>query len=120
MEKKKRKRNNGSSSNSKRQRFYLVQDEVVLESGTKRTVEDLEATYRQLGMNVVVYNEQQHESWKRRRTVDRQNTEYEEAAALDMEKQRLQQLQIAFLDPAKRRDIIAKSYEKLFREKKYI
>ncbi len=122
MPKQKRKRhnNNGSSSSSKRRCFYLVQGEDVLESGTKRKVQDLEDSYRKLGMDVSVCDEEQYASWKRRCTLHKQNKAYEEAAKIDMEKERLQKLRMDFLDPAKRRVIIANSYEKLFREKKYI
>ena len=120
MSKKKRKRNTSNGSSSKRKCFYLLQDEQVLESGTKRKVQDLEKSYRQLGMNVTVCDDHQYASWKRRCVLHRQNKAYEEALKIDMEKERLQKLQMDFSDRRKRCNIIANSYEKLFREKKYI
>ena len=120
MPKKKRKRNASSGSSSKRQCFYLVQDEQVLESGTKRKVEDLEASYRQLGMNVAVMDEQQYGSWKRHCITSKQDEEYREALRRDAEKQaekqRLEQLQRDFSDREKRCEIIRKSYERLFQK----
>ena len=127
--KKRRKRNreyqdNGSSSTPKRRCFYLVQGEEVLEKGTKRRVKDLESQYKQLGMPVTVVDEQEYGNWKRRCIRKKQDEEYEEAKARDAEKQaekeRFEKIHRAFADPVKRRQIIANSYEKLFREKKYI
>ena len=123
MGKKKRKRRKSdacSSSSSKRPCYYLLQGQELLEQGTKRKMQDLEQSYKQLGMEVSVVDEQQYEAWKRRCTLKRQDEEYEQAKAADLEKQRLRQLQEHFRDPAKRREIIAKSYDLLFREKKYI
>ncbi|MAD23075.1 MAG: hypothetical protein CMO44_02740 [Verrucomicrobiales bacterium] len=124
--KKRRKRNrecqdNGSSSTSKRRRFYLIQDDTdVLFSGTKRGAEDLKEQYLRLDMNVQVYDDVEHTSWKRRCIRKKQDEEYEEAKARDAEKQaekeRLEQLRRDFSDPQKRREIIAKSYELLFRK----
>lgn len=117
---KKRKRNASGGSSSKRQCFYLVQDEQVLESGTKRKVEDLEESYRRLGMNVKVFDEQQYGSWKRRCITSKQDEEYREALRRDAEKQaekqRLEQLQRDFSDREKRCEIIRKSYERLFQK----
>ena len=118
--KRKRRKSEACSSSSKRPCYYLLQGQELLEQGTKRKMQDLEQSYKQLGMDVAVVDEQQYGAWKRRCTLKRQDEEYEQAKAADLEKQRLRQLQEDFRDPAKRREIIANSYELLFREKKYI
>ena len=124
--KNRRKRNreyqdNGSSSSSKRPCFHVIQDDTtVLFSGTKRSAEQMKKQYIQLDMDVQVQDDNEHDSWKRRCIMKKQDEEYEEAKARDAkkqaEKERLEKLRRDFANPEKRREIIAKSYELLFRK----
>lgn len=124
--KNRRKRNreyqdNGSSSSSKRHCFHVIQDDTkVLYSGTKRSAEDMKKQYIKLDMDVQVQDDDEHDSWKRRCIMKKQDEAYEEAKARDAkeqaEKERLEKLRRDFANPEKRREIIAKSYELLFRK----
>ena len=124
--KNRRKRNreyqdNGSSSSSKRHCFHVIQDDTkVLYSGTKRSAEDMKKQYIKLDMDVQVQDDDEHDLWKRRCIMKKQDEAYEEAAAQDAkkqaEKESLEKLHRDFANPQKRREIFAKSYELLFRK----
>ena len=108
--------------------FYLIQDDKeFLEEGSKREMHDLACQYREVGWNVVVMDQADYNEWvnrntERERALERQkqDQEYREAAAQDAkkqaEKERLEKLRRDFANPQKRREIIAKSYELLFRK----
>ena len=56
--------------------FLLGAGREVLESGTKRQMQDLEESYGSYGMNVAVLNEQQYQTWKDRCITSKQDEEY--------------------------------------------
>lgn len=135
---KKRQRSSSSSSSQDTKKkkvetivvdgFYLIQDDKeFLEEGSKREMHDLACQYREVGWNVVVMDQADYNEWvnrntERERALERQkqDQEYREAAAQDAkkqaEKERLEKLRRDFANPQKRREIIAKSYELLFRK----
>ena len=87
----------------------------MLEQGTKRKMQDLEQSYKQLGMDVAVVDEQQY-VWKSLHP-EAPDQEHEQAKAADLQRSSSSR---RISRSAKPREIIAKSYDLLFREKVYI
>ena len=121
MAKKRKKRSmsgSGSSSSSSSnyrptKKYHLVQENDLLESGSKRKIQNLFGEYNKLGMEKLnIVDDNEYQMIKRRKLITKQNIEYEKAKEQDREKEKLIQMKEDFKDPIKRREIIYNSYQK--------
>tara|TARA_B110000008_G_scaffold234763_1_gene239254 strand:+ start:759 stop:1151 length:393 start_codon:yes stop_codon:yes gene_type:complete len=125
MAKKRKKRSrssSGSSSSSSSsssfnnrptKKYHLIQENDILESGSKRKLQNLLGEYNKLGMEKLnIVDDNEYQMIKRRKLITKQNIDYEKAKEKDKEKEKLMQMKEDFKDPIKRREIIYNSYQK--------
>ena len=102
----------------KRKLYHLIQEENVLDSGSKRSVVNMKKVYGKAGMeNLKIVDADQLEKIKRKRLKCTQDEEYETARLKDLKTQELEKVKDAFKDRKKRASIILKSYERLLKSK---
>lgn len=116
----KRKSVNTEKTPTKRTKFYLINDDddqEVLESGTKRKMDNMLQQYKEFIPKLAIMDEITYRHMKRQKLMSDQSTEYEIAKKEDMETERLKQLKEDFKDREKRSKILHDSYQKLLQSK---
>lgn len=116
----KRKSGNTEKIPTKRSKFYLINDDdnqEVLESGSKRKMDNMLQQYKEFIPNLTIMDETTYRQLKRQKLMSEQSTEYEIAKKEDMETERLKQLKEDFKDREKRSKILYDSYQKLLQSK---